>query len=520
MEDICPPEVEAFIVDSEVDEATTMALLELDSALQTKVIKMGSLAGKANASELLMQRIQRIQGSQQVATEVEEGEPVELPEDLDMYIERNQLDDRAAEILRTCEPAIIAKCMEKGDVTEANNPSAALLGRLKQIRGKGDSKGKGKGKDKGKDKGKKAPKESWDSYVPPSNPDDPPTVLRLEIGAKQSPLMKMSPDAPAVIYQKGQSACSSSAYILGDLVGDIATQIHIDHDPEWQQYPEVAEAVKWACKEEHCVAVATCPSQGKWAVGLCSNWKGRESAAKLAMAIAITAGTNKIWKIGKDYPEFMEMCVFNGIVPPTGGMGGPTPKAMSMSKGKDPWGGKDAWGGGKGGGKGGGGGKDSWGASAPSGGIPNVHWCSLTEASEITDGGYPSECPAIVHSKEHNELFGSAGDMLYALVADQYEAVELKHDTEWDVFPEVGAALKAAGAEENCFCVASCPTVGKWGVGVGAGKKPRENSARLALAVAIAMEAPTPKSATMEALCDAANAAATGQPPAKRSRGW
>jgi hypothetical protein len=349
--------------------------------------------------------------------------------------------------------------------------------------------------------------------------------------ARKSKLSFLSPDAPAVVFQKGQSALSSASYLLSELVPD-TNMIQFEHDPDCKLYPEVLEAVKWAGGEDNCVCVAKLPSQKKWAVGLAGSWKGRESAAKLAMVVAITAGTPQLYALGQQYPEFMQMCIHNGIIEDPraswmgkGMMGGGGMMGMMGMKGMM---GKGMMKGGEGGGGGGKKKKNSWAnqqeAWGGGGGMatPSVSYITLTQEGPITQGGYPAEAVAISHDKQFQDCFSCSGDILYKLVNDMYDNVEFKHDTEWDQFPEVGAAMKAAGAEENCFCVALLPDMQKWAVGIGGGKKPRESSARLALAVAIAMEHGPGEAAEypeLAALCESASASASGAPPAKK-RKW
>lgn len=531
MEEICSPAVETFIVESEVDEAATMALLECTPEQQEKVMKMGSLVGVAGASAKLMQRIKQVEkqsykggGGAALAGGVA-AVSVEAPVsgDVEEWIATYALDEKASDALRTAEPEILKAVFARGDLSTARNPSAAMLARIRDARKPGGgSKGGGGAKKNagGAAWSKSAGGGAWGNGW--GDEGEPPTVLRLELSRK-SKLSYLSPDAPAVVFQKGQSALSSASYLLSEL-GIDTSMIQFDHDPDCNMYPEVLEAVKWAGGEENCVCVAKLPSQSKWAVGLAGSWKGRESAAKLAMVVAITAGTPQLYALGQQYPEFMQMCIHNGIVEdPTmswmgkGMMGGGG--MMAMMKGMK-----------GGGGSGGGTKKKAWsnqqadwsGGGGVGGPTPPVYYMTLTQDGPITQGGYPAEATAIAHDKQFQDCFSSSGDILYKLVGEMYDSIEFKHDTEWDQFPEVGAAMTAAGAEENCFCVALLPEMQKWAVGIAGGKKPRESAARLALAVAIAMEhgpgeaADYPELAT---LCEAAAAAASGAPPAKK-RKW
>merc|ERR1711879_781744 len=57
----------------------------------------------------------------------------------------------------------------------------------------------------------------------------------------------------------------------------------------------------------------------KWAVGIGTNWKGREAAGKLALAVSIVADmVNPILReeLEKDYPGFGALCSGGKIVAP------------------------------------------------------------------------------------------------------------------------------------------------------------------------------------------------------------
>merc|ERR550532_3133066 len=45
------------------------------------------------------------------------------------------------------------------------------------------------------------------------------------------------PQAPALIYDKAATIFSLAHHILQELVGDIAAQVQIIHDPDWEQFP-------------------------------------------------------------------------------------------------------------------------------------------------------------------------------------------------------------------------------------------------------------------------------------------
>merc|ERR1719199_1729903 len=154
----------------------------------------------------------------------------------------------------------------------------------------------------------------------------------------------------------------------------------------------------------------------------------------------------------------------------------------------------NGWGGGGGGG--GGGGKKKW-KEDNSWKDDNYQRDSTAERQslwseivvegdgEIVSQGYSPEGGAILYEKA-NDVFQSAHWILSELIEEVKEDVEFTDDPEHDKFPEVDQAIKNAGFEQGCYCVAMCPKFMKYGVGLAQGWKDREKAAKLALALTIA----------------------------------
>ncbi|CAK0862574.1 unnamed protein product [Prorocentrum cordatum] len=269
------------------------------------------------------------------------------------------------------------------------------------------------------------------------------------------------PDAPALVYDKSMSETFNIAnVILPELVTNMTTDVVLNHDADWQNYPEVGKAVVAAGGEENCICVAICPSRGKWGVGLGGGWKTREAAAKLALSVALAQGHAKYQMICQAFPEFDKLC-----------RGECSPQALPGSSRR---GGNGA-------------------APAPTtayGPAPVTKWITLTEKSAITSEGYGHEAPVVLHSKDFQELFSSSHHMLTELIGNVAGNVKMTHDADWSIFPEVARATKAAGCEDQCMCIATCPDHSAWAVGLGSGWKTRETAAKIALCVALTMNAP------------------------------
>merc|ERR1712232_688782 len=140
-------------------------------------------------------------------------------------------------------------------------------------------------------------------------------VLGVALLDKMAGLTDEMPlSAPAVYFDKKfAEAFSSASWILGDLAGD--ADFTIEHDPDLEKFPEVAEAVKLAGGEEDCISVITCPSEHKWAVGIASGWKNREKAAKLALALTFIEDEAKFIECAEKYDGFGYLASCAGLMP-------------------------------------------------------------------------------------------------------------------------------------------------------------------------------------------------------------
>jgi len=308
----------------------------------------------------------------------------------------------------------------------------------------------GKGKGGGK---------SWEAPSPVAAAAQ---VIQINVGENALTQQGYGPEAPAAVFVKGNDAFSSASFILGEILDSISSEVEIVHDAEWEQFPEIGEALKAASGEEHSFAVGICASRSKWALGCASGWKGRESSVKVGLALAFALEDQALAnRLGKTYPEFGAMLRSMGMKVQSGGGWG----AVTAPKGKQ---------------------QVMWEEPTLSGDTPTLHLVSLTQDSKITTEGYPADAPAVIHGgKAQKAYFSNAHSILQELVEDIAE-VQFQDDSECTVMPEVNAALLAAGSEECSYCVATCPSQAVWGIGVAAGHKNRETSAKLGLAIAVA----------------------------------
>eukprot|EP00930_Biecheleria_cincta_P029812 TRINITY_DN20689_c0_g1_i1.p1 TRINITY_DN20689_c0_g1~~TRINITY_DN20689_c0_g1_i1.p1 ORF type:complete len:597 (-),score=134.48 TRINITY_DN20689_c0_g1_i1:144-1934(-) len=294
-----------------------------------------------------------------------------------------------------------------------------------------------------------------------------PQVLAISL-TQDSQLTKQGfpPDAPVLTYNKASTVFSNGHSLLQEVVGDVSAECEIHHDTEWELFPEVGEAITAAGGEQLCFSVATCPSQGRWAVGLASSWKGRETAGKMALAFALLADrpTQELESICKNYDGLRAVFVDAGILPPRG-----NPK-------KRPAGAGQSWAGAP----------QAAPAYAGAGGSPPTCWVNWLEADmKLSQDGLPSEGPCVSHDKQFGDLYRTGHYILEEVLGSVQDNVTFIHDPDWESMPELGDAIKQASGEEQCFCVAMVPSRAVWAVGAAGGWKPRETAAKLALSIAL-----------------------------------
>merc|ERR1712232_1412404 len=129
--------------------------------------------------------------------------------------------------------------------------------------------------------------------------------------------------APAVMYEESiKDILSQATNILWEVAGvDSLTDFMVlEHDHDLSLYPDIAETVKasGAMGSEECpMCIAICESQAKWAIGMAGNWKKREQAARLSLAVALAANLEDFAKISRQWPEFTRYCETSGIATDT-----------------------------------------------------------------------------------------------------------------------------------------------------------------------------------------------------------
>lgn len=310
----------------------------------------------------------------------------------------------------------------------------------------------------------------------------------------------MPATAPACVYVKGDPTFQNAHQLLGDLVGNIQTMVTFHHDPEWEKFPEVGQAIKYAGGAEECFCVATVESMHKWAVGIGTGWKTRESAAKVALAVALSAqpaapvaparlqfgGAGGMQFGGTQAKASISQCIAGEFQAQRGG-GWDTPSwGESARKKPRMWDDND---------------KADIGCWYYKNGMcsngdsckfshnvepnrPAVAWISLAEGSQLGSHGFgfPRDAPVVTYSSELKALEFS-DVILNEIVGSVTTEIQIHHNM--DDFPQVTLAVSSTAAKAD-ICIAVCKSASRWAVGVNSQKNCRERAAKLALSVALA----------------------------------
>eukprot|EP00928_Gymnodinium_smaydae_P051251 TRINITY_DN3478_c0_g1_i1.p1 TRINITY_DN3478_c0_g1~~TRINITY_DN3478_c0_g1_i1.p1 ORF type:complete len:276 (-),score=49.89 TRINITY_DN3478_c0_g1_i1:120-947(-) len=128
-------DVEAFIVKNNLDASAGAKLRGLPAHVQKLVLDRGDLSDARNPNAVLMGRIRAAEqdaaagaGGGVSAAPIPTGPP---STNVDQFIADNRLDVSAGDKLRSLPPDIQRAVMERGNLTDARNPNAMLMGRIR-----------------------------------------------------------------------------------------------------------------------------------------------------------------------------------------------------------------------------------------------------------------------------------------------------------------------------------------------------------------------------------------------------
>lgn len=125
-------EIEDFIRSNDVDDRAAADLKGCPPEVQRKVLARGELSSARNPSAALLARIRdaRVSGSGSLAmTNGMRGNS-----DVEDFIRANDVDESAADSLRSSSPTIQRAVLSRGELKTARNPSSALLARIRDAK--------------------------------------------------------------------------------------------------------------------------------------------------------------------------------------------------------------------------------------------------------------------------------------------------------------------------------------------------------------------------------------------------
>lgn len=264
---------------------------------------------------------------------------------------------------------------------------------------------------------------------------------------------------PVVPYDRDKKVFQRARSILQNLIDDQEWEaVTVEHDEDLTLFPHIVDALNTATGEAIQYCIARHVKLGRWAVGTGYNIKGRENAAKVALAVSIAQEAGKMEKTALDEGDFATFCVQAGLLTqdqlPEGSKGtGAVQWPLYTISLKPPSAGEAA--------------------------------SVLTESKNL-----PATAPAVYYHKDWHDCFAAAHLMLIDLVGDDAQKVEYTHDFKDNifdatVFPEVRQAIADARGHDECICVATLQECNVWGVGLAAGQRNREMAAKIALALAL-----------------------------------
>lgn len=127
-------ELDAFIRDNAIDDRAAADLKECNAEIQRKVLARGELSTARNPSAALLARIRDARVSTRSSSSSGGTSSKTGAEDVESFIKGNQIDESAADSLRSSSPTIQRIVLARGELSNCRNPSSALLARIRDAR--------------------------------------------------------------------------------------------------------------------------------------------------------------------------------------------------------------------------------------------------------------------------------------------------------------------------------------------------------------------------------------------------
>lgn len=145
-------EVADFVVQNNLDVAAQNAMYELEPDLQRELMDRGSLTDARNPSAVVLSRVRNIKNASMKYGGITQ---TDMRDEIARFVEEYGLDDRAETVLKETEERVLRELFTRDrNLSDARNPSAVVLARIREIRkdmevsggGGGDFRGGGGGR--------------------------------------------------------------------------------------------------------------------------------------------------------------------------------------------------------------------------------------------------------------------------------------------------------------------------------------------------------------------------------------
>mmetsp|Transcript_57762 Transcript_57762/g.162932 ORF Transcript_57762/g.162932 Transcript_57762/m.162932 type:complete len:345 (+) Transcript_57762:129-1163(+) len=123
-------EIDDFVRANDIDDRAANDLRDCDPEVQRKVLARGELSSARNPSAALLARIRDARASSSFGASGDTRNNA----DVEDFIRGNDVDESAADSLRSSSPTVQRAVLTRGELKTARNPSSALLARIRDAK--------------------------------------------------------------------------------------------------------------------------------------------------------------------------------------------------------------------------------------------------------------------------------------------------------------------------------------------------------------------------------------------------
>jgi len=127
-------EIDRFIRENDVDDRAANDLRDCSGEIQRKVLARGELSTARNPSAAVLARIRDARAGSSFSGGGGGREAPRNSADVEDFIRSNDVDESAADSLRSSSPGVQRQVLSRGELKTARNPSSALLARIRDAK--------------------------------------------------------------------------------------------------------------------------------------------------------------------------------------------------------------------------------------------------------------------------------------------------------------------------------------------------------------------------------------------------